>query len=127
MKKVTASQSLQKSQISASPDNIDQKLPLLLRTVIYSFIFLIRCYLNFVIENNQNNQCARCARFMHNFFQNDFQPIKVYIFGKLSSWAFQKYILLWVYDYSEKSYRGNNFQKGRHFWSFFGTNPVPTT
>ena len=40
----------------------------------------------------------------HNFFQNGRQPIKVYIFGKLSSRASQKYILLYVCDQSEKSY-----------------------
>ena len=41
---------------------------------------------------------------MDNFFQSGRRPIKVYIFGKLSSRAFQKYILLWVYDHSEESY-----------------------
>jgi hypothetical protein len=56
------------------------------------------------VQNNQNNHCARGARLMDNFFQSGRRPIKVYIFGKLSSRAFQKYILLWVYDHSEESY-----------------------
>ena len=42
--------------------------------------------------------------FGDNFFQSDRLPIKVYVFEKLSSRAFQKYILLWVTDHSEKSY-----------------------
>ena len=55
------------------------------------------------VQNNQNNQCARGAILLDNFFQSGRQPTKVYIFGKLSSRAFQKHVLLWVCDHSEKS------------------------
>ena len=42
--------------------------------------------------------------FGDNFFQSDRKPIKVYIFEKPLTRAFQKCILLGVYDHSEKSY-----------------------
>ena len=40
----------------------------------------------------------------HIFFQSGRRPIKVHVFEKPLTRAFQKYILLWVGDHSEKSY-----------------------
>ena len=41
---------------------------------------------------------------LDNFFQSDRRPIKVYVFEKPLTRVFQKYVLLWVFDNSEKSY-----------------------
>ena len=57
----------------------------------------------------------------YNFFQSGRRPIKVYIFGKLSARAFQKHILLGVYDHSGKSYSRNNFPKTWYYWQILVT------